>query len=131
MATLAGLVNAGTYTEQNRAVSFQAPSTLIFDLESGPFWYIDFANVSANITALTISNVPSTSGIISSFVLRIIQGSTARQFTWSSITKVKWPGGTSGRPTITTTDNAIDILAFTTWDNGTSWYGTVVGQDIK
>ena len=31
----------------------------------------------------------------------------------------------------TATDNAVDYLSFTTWDNGTTWYGTVVGRDIK
>ena len=132
MATLAGLVNAGLYTEtEGRTVSFQAPGTLIFDLDAGPFWYIDFSGVNNNITGLTMSNVPSTSGIITSFILKITQGSTARQFDWGLINKTKWADNHNSAPTITTTDNAIDILAFTTWDNGTTWYGTVVGQDIK
>ena len=41
-----------------------------------------------------------------------------------TFTGVKWPGGTP--PTISTGDNAVDIFSFVS--DGTSWFGTTVGQ---
>ena len=67
------------------------------------------------------------SGTTQAFYLKVIQGSTARQFSWSSFSHIKWVG--SG-PTITATNNAVDILSFTTFDEGTTWYGKVEGQNF-
>ncbi len=46
----------------------------------------------------------------------------------SNGTNVDWAGGTG--PDVTTTANAIDIFSFTTYDNGTTWYGGIVGQEF-
>lgn len=62
---------------------------------------IDLQDFSGNVT-LTLSN-PGDGAVYS---LAIRQGSTARTVTWPS--SVKWPGGSA--PTITTTDNRIDII---------------------
>ena len=32
---------------------------------------------------------------------------------------------------VTTTNNAVDILTFRTFDNGTTWHGTIVGQNYS
>ena len=32
--------------------------------------------------------------------------------------------------TITTTDNAVDVFSFTSYDNGTTWYGSIVAQAV-
>ena len=69
------------------------------------------------------------SGTTQAFYLKVIQGSTARQFSWSSFSHIKWSGGTG--PNITAgagTENAVDILSFITFDEGTTWYGKVLGQ---
>lgn len=71
-----------------------------------------------NITTVTISN-PTASGDICEFVWKVTQDSTARTITFPAA--VKWPGGTA--PTISTGSGDIDILTFTTWDGGTTWYG--------
>jgi hypothetical protein len=42
---------------------------------------------------------------------------------------VKWPGGTA--PTLSTGANAIDVLSFVSYDNGTTWLGFVGGQDFQ
>ncbi len=42
-----------------------------------------------------------------SYVLKLIQGSSARTYTWP--TEVKWPAGTA--PTVTVTDNAVDVVS--------------------
>jgi len=40
---------------------------------------------------------------------------------------VEWDAGTA--PTLTTGNDKIDILSFTTYDYGTTWHGSVVGQN--
>ena len=44
-----------------------------------------------------------------------------------------WLPGTGWvhRPTTSTTNDAVDVYSFTTYDNGTTWYSSIVGQDIK
>jgi hypothetical protein len=101
-------------------------TTLTVDLATGNFFEMDFQSAGSNPDTFTISN-PSAS-YISSFVLKITQGSTARQLSLLP-SKFKWIGGTI--PTLTTTDNAVDILSFTTYDYGTTWLGAVVGQNYS
>jgi hypothetical protein len=100
---------------------------LTVNLAIGNFFEVDLENVSRNITAITTSNPSATYD--TSFVLKIIQGSTARQIEWSELSAFKWEAGTV--PTLTTTNNAVDILSFTTYDNGTTWHGSVVGQNFS
>ena len=114
------------YTPYTSTVS---GTTVTVDLAAGNFFEIDLQPASGDIATFTISNPSGTH--ISTFGLKITQGSTARQITWASLSAFKWIGGNSGRPTLTTTDNAVDILSFTTYDNGTTWYGAVVGQNYS
>jgi hypothetical protein len=102
-------------------------NNITIDLAAGNFFEVDLENVSRNITAITTSNPSATYD--TSFVLKIIQGSTARQIEWSELSAFKWEAGTV--PTLTTTNNAVDILSFTTYDNGTTWHGSVVGQNFS
>jgi hypothetical protein len=74
-------------------------------------------------TTYTFSN-PATTGNASAFTLKIIQGSTARAITWPS--SVDWAGGTA--PTLTATNNGVDIFTFFTLDGGTTYYGFTAGQ---
>jgi hypothetical protein len=105
--------------------TLEAPSTITVDLATGNFFELDLESAGA-ITAFTISNPHASQ--VSTFKLQITQGSTARQISWGGLSAFKWPGGTG--PTLTTTNNAVDILQFTTWDTGTSWYGKIVGQNF-
>ena len=73
--------------------------------------------------AYTFSN-PAASGRASSFVLKVIQDSTARTITWPS--SVDWPAATA--PTLTTTNNGVDVFVFFTIDGGTTYYGFTAGQ---
>jgi hypothetical protein len=132
MASLNGITWSGKPKFRVRVPSYNS-TDLIIDLNSGHIWRLNYENISAAIGTFLVQNVPSGTGIVSSFLLGIIQGpnSGSHYLNWSAMSNVKWAGGASGRPTITTTDNAVDYLSFTTWDNGTTWYGTIVGQDIK
>jgi hypothetical protein len=58
-----------------------------------------------------------------SFIILLRQDATgSRAVTWST---VKYPSGTA--PTITATASKQDIFSF--FSDGTSWYGTTVGQN--
>lgn len=97
-----------------------AAGTVVLDLTTGNAFQ---HTLTADITTLTISNPPAT-GKLGSFVLKVVQDSTARTIAWPG--SVQWAGGTA--PTLSTASGAIDIFSFITWDAGTSWFGMVGGQ---
>ena len=101
---------------------------ITIDLSTGNYFEVDFQNVSGRIHTVTITEALSGTQA-QTFYLKIKQGSSARQFLWSSITNIKWPSSTG--PTISTENDAIDILRFTTYDQGTTWHGDVVGQNYS
>ena len=74
-------------------------------------------------TTFTFSNPPA-SGTGFSFVLHLIQDSSARTVTWPN--SVDWASATA--PTISTTSGADDFFVFATSDGGTIWYGFTAGQ---
>jgi len=112
--------------DPNGTIIKSTSTGLTADLATGSFFEVDFESTTDQIAELVISN-PQTS-YVSSFVLQITQGSTARDINWVNDSKIKWPGGTA--PTLTTTNNKVDIFSFSTWDNGTTWYGKVIGQNF-
>jgi hypothetical protein len=120
----ATVLNGATQIKQVKATK-TAPaistSTLTLDLSTGS----DFAvALNANITALTISN-PAASGLESIFFLTFTADGTARSVTWPG--SVKWPGGTA--PTLTSTNGKVDEFCFKTFDGGTTYYASIVGQN--
>jgi hypothetical protein len=112
---------------------------LTLDLTTGNYFTADLqSNGTSNIDTITVvpgAVAPKTF----TFNLKVTQGSVPRQFKWngSALTKFKWqrywlPGtGWVHRPTNTLANDAVDVYSFTTYDNGTTWYATIVGQDIK
>ena len=82
-------------------------------------------SLNAAITTLTISNIPTT-GNAFGITLAFTCDGTARAVTWPAA--VKWSGGTA--PTLTSTNNKVDIFVLTTWDGGTTWYAMVGGQNF-
>lgn len=74
----------------------------------------------ANVTGLAFSNLPeSPNG--ASLLIRITQDSTARTIAWPS--SFKWAGGVP--PAVSTAAGAVDMLAITTFDQGTTWLATL------
>lgn len=64
-----------------------------------------------------------TAGAGKSFIIILRQdGTGSRSVTWST---VNWAGGTA--PTVTGTASKQDIFSF--FSDGTSWYGTTIGQN--
>jgi hypothetical protein len=81
--------------------------------------------LNAAITTLTISNIPTT-GNAFGITLAFTMDGTARAVTWGA--SIKWSGGTA--PTLTSTNNKVDIFVLTTWDGGTTWFAMVGGQNF-
>jgi hypothetical protein len=136
VGTLTGLTLGGTANLQDNTLqrptlrdygeTRTAPTistgTLTLNLENGNVFEV---SLNANVTTLTISNPPA-SGTAGSFTLKLQADGTARTITWGAA--VKWPGGTA--PTLTSTNNKVDVLVFVTMDAGTTWYGFVAGQNL-
>ncbi len=96
--------------------------TVSIDLNNGN---VHSVTLTGNAT-LTFDN-PVATGDSSSFTLIVKQdGTGSRTVTWPG--SVAWAAATA--PTLTTTANKFDVLAFTTVDGGTRWFGFVAGQDF-
>jgi len=109
---------SGGISEDSVTISSSSNAATI-NLREGTSFLHDLTE---NVT-YTFSN-PAASGNSSIFTLKIIQGSSARAITWPS--SVDWPAATA--PTLTATDNGVDIFVFQTIDGGTTYYGFVAGQ---
>jgi hypothetical protein len=107
----------GTIEEVTTVTSSSNAATI--NLRDGNLFEHDLTE---NVT-YTFSN-PAAAGRASSFVLKVIQDSSARTITWPS--SVDWPAATA--PTLTATNNGVDVFVFFTIDGGTTYYGFVAGQ---
>ena len=112
---------AVSYNETYVAPTSSSNATTIA-CESGNY----FNQTLTENTTFTFSNPPS-SGTGYSFILHLIQDSSARTVTWPG--SVDWAAGTA--PTISTDSGADDFFVFATSDGGTIWYGFTAGQDMK
>ena len=112
---------AVSYNETYVAPTSSSNATTIA-CESGNY----FKHTLTENTTFTFSNPPS-SGTGYSFILHLIQDSSARTVTWPGA--VDWADGTA--PTISTSSGADDFFVFATSDGGTIWYGFTAGQDLK
>jgi hypothetical protein len=86
---------------------------------------VSLANGTVQILTLTANTTITMPTAVAgkSFVLILRQDATgSRTVTW---TTVNWPAGTA--PTITSTLSKQDIFSF--FSDGTSWYGTTIGQN--
>jgi hypothetical protein len=91
--------------------------TVTLDYAAGDYFT---HTMTANITTLAFSNLPG-SGKSATLMLKIVQDSTPRTLAWPA--SFKWAGGAA--PSISTASGAVDVLAMTTFDNGTTWAVTL------
>ena len=90
--------------------------------------------LTGNVDYFTITNIPSG---VSDFVIKIAQDSTGSRTadiddfrnSGGSTLPVYWPAG-GVLPIVTTTASRADIYSYRTFDNGATWYGTVIGQNF-
>jgi|694.fasta_scaffold59308_4 hypothetical protein len=83
-------------------------------------------SMNANITSLNISNVSTESDTIVGFTMILRADGTARSVTWP--TSFRWPDATA--PTLSSTNNKVDIVSFISDNNGANWYGFVNGKNF-
>jgi hypothetical protein len=107
----------GTIEEVTSITSSSNAATI--NLRDGNLFEHDLTE---NVT-YTFSN-PAASGRASCFILKVIQDASARTITWP--TSVDWAAATA--PTLTTTNNGVDVFGFVTIDGGTTYYGFTLGQ---
>ena len=100
-------------------VSVASGASPAINCETGNY----FKHVLDQNATFTFSNPPA-SGTGYSFVLHLIQDSTARTVTWPG--SVDWAAATA--PTISTGSGDDDFFVFATSDGGTIWYGFTAGQ---
>ena len=125
-ATLSGAVDGGAqvisnpvvkdYGETVNVIGSTGGGTQDIDLEAGN---VVTATVDTSANTFTFSN-PSTSGESCRFTLILTNGGR-QTVNWPA--SVDWAGGSA--PTLTT--SGVDVLAFTTVDGGTIWYGFPAG----
>lgn len=76
--------------------------------------------LTANVTGITFSNLPA-AGHGASKLVRITQDATPRTVAWPA--SFKWAGGAAGA--VSTASAAVDVLAISTFDAGTTWRATL------
>ena len=115
-------------------------TTITVDLATGNHFVVDLEGLTGDISTFTVNNTNSTSNMVSSFTMKVIQGTTTstRNFTWASLTAFKWPGSFGDGslldfdpPSLTQGADKVDIFSFITYDNGTTWYGQIIGMDYS
>jgi hypothetical protein len=82
-----------------------------------------FTKTISTATTFTVTNIGA-SGTVNSFILELTNGGTSVITWWSN---VKWPGAAA--PLLTTAGK--DLLSFISVDGGLTWFGLVVGTDLK
>lgn len=110
-----GSIKSTVYRETRAIISASD-----IDVSSGNY----FSKTISGTTTFTVSNVPSITGTVASFILDLTNGGSSTINWW---TNTKWPGGT--QPTLTTSGR--DVLGFFTYDGGTTWTGLLLGRDVK
>lgn len=83
-----------------------------------------FSITLSEATTFAFSNVP-TSGYAYGLTLEIKQDASGSSFAVTWPAALDWPAGSS--PTLSTSANAVDIIAMYTRDGGTTWFAFAVG----
>jgi cytoskeletal protein CcmA (bactofilin family) len=118
-----GPVQFTSYSETAVTSAISSNNVSIIDLAQGTVFPI---TLNRNIASFDIRNTPAGAN---SFMLILTQDAVGgRTVAWSfgAGKTIKWSGTA---PTITTTANATDIVSFMTV-NGSTWYGSVPGQNF-
>lgn len=112
----------GCFDEAVTAVTISGTNVLNIDATVASVFTVTLDNA---ITTYNVTLPTSSRSITLTFLFTNTSGSS-HTINWPSNTK--WPGGTS--PTMTTIQNATDIISLSTVDGGTSWYGFLGGAEF-
>jgi hypothetical protein len=105
---------------RNTSTALATSGSVAIDLALGDYFTLALAG---NVTTFTFSNLPG-SGKGASIMVQITQDSTPRTVGWPA--SFTWEGGTPG--TVSTGSGDVDVLALTTFDNGTTWRATLANE---
>ena len=123
LATLAGSESLSNKTLVNPTITNYTETTYVANTSTAIT--VALTNGTVQILTLTGNATITMPAAVAgkSFVIILRQdGTGSRTVTW---TTVKWPAATA--PTITSTASKQDIFSF--FSDGTSWYGTTIGQN--
>lgn len=110
-------LTAATVTEVVTSVS-SSSGVLALDCSLGNYFK---TTLTENVSSITFSNLPA-SGKAQTIMLQVTQhASAAKTVAWPS--SLKWAGGSAG--SVSTGLSAVDVLALTTFDQGTTWRATL------
>ena len=132
--TMAGTITMGgnlitnpkiTTVRETAGTSSFSAGTLTLDLSTGTNFAV---TLTANVTTITISNVPSTGQYVP-IVVEFSQDATGGRTVTGWPSGTKWPGGAA--PTITATANAVDVISGYTRDGGTTYRFARAHTDSK
>ena len=112
----------GCFDEAVTAVTISGTNVLSIDATVASVFTVTLDNA---ITTFNVTLPTSSRSVTLTFLFTNTTGSN-HTINWPSNTK--WPGGTS--PTMTTIQNATDIISLSTVDGGTSWYGFLGGAEF-
>jgi len=107
----------GTGRDPATVSALATSGSVAIDYALGDYFTLALAG---NVSGFTFSNLPG-SGKGATLMIRITQDSTPRTVGWPA--SFKWAGGTPGA--VSTGSGEVDVLAITTFDNGTSWQATL------
>ena len=101
---------------------YDATGTTFIDLTLGNVQQITMTgNIQVSLLGATAATACSAS-------IYLVQDSMGgRSVTWPA--SVRWPGG--NLPAISSASNARDLVILETLDGGTTWYGSLAGQDYR
>lgn len=80
--------------------------------------------ITASLTGVTTFAFTSVPAGVSGVILKLTNGGSAA-ITWPA--SVKWPSGAAPSLTIA----GVDLIAFLTFDGGTTWQGYLVAKDLR
>ena len=99
-------------------------SALSLDISSAENFTATLSSPTCNIS---FTNIPATAGVALTFTVVLRQGSGANKVVWP--TSVKWSFGREPVPSYK--QGVTDTFEFTSYDNGTTWVGSLVYAGVE
>ena len=115
VAVTTGGGGGGGGSDRSTVSALSTSGSVAIDYALGDYFTLA---LNANVTSITFSNLPAGGA---SLMVRITQDSTPRTVAWPA--SFKWAGGSAGA--VSTGSGAVDLLAITTFDAGTTWRATL------
>lgn len=109
--------NPAAGVDRNNLNALASSGAVSVDCDLGDYFIL---GLTSNVTGWTFLNLPA-AGKALSLAVRITQDATARTVAWPA--SFKWANGAA--PSVSSAPGAVDVLAITTFDQGTTWNATL------